>query len=426
MDVIEIENRLERVADIFNKLDETIEKLPVDLNVKVKETIINTILGDKELNKLIDGIKNRRPPRFILIGRTGVGKSSLINAILGKCIAETSDVGSCTTTTQTYSYKVEGRTILEIIDTRGIGESLQSESSAEECLEKSVVEFKPDAILFLVRGKGRDYINEDISVLKKIDKILNGKTPIISIMTQVDELEPASEKLPDRYSERKIRNINGIVDQMKAIMDENGIKLLGILPVSAYLEWSGDPTEIDDKSNLKITYDGRYNIDKLLDLLENNIDLQAGIYLMLFSRVDEICLKFANRFVSVFSAVSGIIGATPIPISDIIILTVIQALLISLIAYLSGRDIDFNSAKEFLIALGGIGASGFALREVFRQGSKLANLIFPGAGSAISGGVAAAGTYSIGKAAIAYFIQKIPQNMLEEITKKEKQNYENK
>jgi len=47
--------------------------------------------------------------------------------------------------------------------------------------------------------------------------------------------------------------------------------------------------------------------------------------------------------------------------------------------------------------------TAFTLREGARA---LAKFVFPGAGLVISGGVAAAGTYGIGRAATAFFIDK--------------------
>jgi uncharacterized protein (DUF697 family) len=42
---------------------------------------------------------------------------------------------------------------------------------------------------------------------------------------------------------------------------------------------------------------------------------------------------------------------------------------------------------------------------VLREGARAAVKLVPGWGNAISGGVAAAGTYAIGRAAVAYFIE---------------------
>ncbi len=95
------------------------------------------------------------------------------------------------------------------------------------------------------------------------------------------------------------------------------------------------------------------------------------------------------------------------------------------IAYLSGKDISFDAAKELFVALGGAGVGGFALRRAFQQGSKLMNTIFPGAGSALSAAIAGSGTWAIGKAATAYFIDNVSKDGVEDIVKKSRDEYDN-
>ena len=75
-----------------------------------------------------------------------------------------------------------------------------------------------------------------------------------------------------------------------------------------------------------------------------------------------------------------------------------------MIASLSGRDISLDSAKEFILSMGGVAGLGYTLKLVAQQASKFLNGIWPGAGSAVSSGIAALGTSAIGKAAIAYYI----------------------
>lgn len=99
---------------------------------------------------------------------------------------------------------------------------------------------------------------------------------------------------------------------------------------------------------------------------------------------------------------------TPIPISDIYILIIIQSVLVSLIASLSGRDISLETAKEFIFSMGGIAGAGYAFRLLAQQTSKFLNTVWPGVGSAVSSGVAASGTAAIGKAASAYYIDDKP------------------
>ena len=75
-----------------------------------------------------------------------------------------------------------------------------------------------------------------------------------------------------------------------------------------------------------------------------------------------------------------------------------------MIAMLSGREMSLDEAKEFIMSLSTVSGAGFVFRTIAQQATKLFNGVFPGAGSAISSGIASFGTSSIGHAAIAYFI----------------------
>ena len=98
------------------------------------------------------------------------------------------------------------------------------------------------------------------------------------------------------------------------------------------------------------------------------------------------------------------VALTPIPVSDIYVLLIIQSVLVCLIASLSGRDISLDTAKEFIFSMGGIAGAGYVFRLVAQQASKFLNAVWPGSGSAVSSGIAALGTSAIGKAAITYYI----------------------
>ena len=81
--------------------------------------------------------------------------------------------------------------------------------------------------------------------------------------------------------------------------------------------------------------------------------------------------------------------------------------MVMLIAALSGRELSFDAAKEFIASLGGVVGAGMLFKLIAQQTSKLANGLFPGAGSAISATIAFGGTYSIGKAATSYYIEEV-------------------
>ena len=203
----------------------------------------------------------------------------------------------------------------------------------------------------------------------------------------------------------------------KGIIVKNGLKIDDIIAVSSLIEWKtqdGDEIDVEeidnlpqkDIDNLQIAFDGRYQIEKLLDILEEAIqDFEAQMGLRMAARLNEVVERVANHLTKIFAAISATVALTPIPVSDIYILLILQAVLVALIASLSGRDISLDAAREFIFGMGGVAGLGFLFRTIAQQGSKFINIIWPGAGSAVSSGVAALGTASIGKAARAYYIE---------------------
>jgi uncharacterized protein (DUF697 family) len=112
-------------------------------------------------------------------------------------------------------------------------------------------------------------------------------------------------------------------------------------------------------------------------------------------------MEIGNRLVRSVSAICAAIGAQPIPLADLPVLTSLQLAMVSGLMHLSGRELSLRAATEFCGALG----ANLGVAMVLRESARAAVRIFPGWGNAISGGIAGAGTYAIGKAALAYFIQ---------------------
>lgn len=126
--------------------------------------------------------------------------------------------------------------------------------------------------------------------------------------------------------------------------------------------------------------------------------------LRMAARLTEVVHRLARHLNRIFSGIAATVALTPIPVSDIYVLLILQCVLVSLIASLSGRDISLETAKEFIFSMGGIAGAGYVFKLIAQQSAKFLNAVWPGAGSAVSSGVAALGTSAIGKAAIAYYI----------------------
>lgn len=112
----------------------------------------------------------------------------------------------------------------------------------------------------------------------------------------------------------------------------------------------------------------------------------------------------ASTLLGSFSAACGIIGLQPIPLADLPVLTSLQGFMVALIIHVSGRPLQFRLGMEFIGSLGISVGAGFLFRETARAVLR----IIPFWGDAISGFIAGAGTYALGRAAIAYFIEDSP------------------
>lgn len=108
----------------------------------------------------------------------------------------------------------------------------------------------------------------------------------------------------------------------------------------------------------------------------------------------------AQSVIRAATSINASIASVPIPVASSLPITSVQIMMITAIAWLSGREISRKTLGEFAAALGLNLGAAFAFRELARA---LVNWI-PVAGSLISAAIAAGATQSLGKAAMRYFI----------------------
>jgi len=137
------------------------------------------------------------------------------------------------------------------------------------------------------------------------------------------------------------------------------------------------------------------HVTALRELIEGEIETARN------SPHIETKLAVTKKVVATCSALCVTVGVEPIPFADFPILTGLQVLMVGCIMHVSGREISRKAIAEFLGALGLNLGAGLALREGARATIKL----LPGFGGAISGAIAGGGTYTLGRAATAYFIE---------------------
>lgn len=404
----------ENLETIFEFIMEYIEQLPNPPRESIK----------KELRKTKELIMDNRPPRVLILGRRGAGKSSLINALFDQKVADVGSVLSETGQAKWYNFKNQ-RGSMDILDTRGIGDRTKPESSNfEEALEDIKEEVRnicPDVTLFLCKAKEIDsHVTKDVENVKEIKKFIaevhNYKTPVVGLVTQVDELDPKRDE-PPYENPVKQNNIKKAVDSFQEALSSSDIELLKTIAISAYAEYE----------NGNRTYDNYWNIDVLAEYLVEVLPGSAQLQLARLSSIKKVQRKLSRIVIGSAASVCASIAATPIPLGDIVPITAIQLGMITSIAYISGRKLSKENAREFITALGVNVGTGFTLREGTRA---LGKVVFPVGGHVISAGVAFGGTWGIGEAAIAYFLENSSiqdaKSKFKEADKIRKKEYEEK
>jgi uncharacterized protein (DUF697 family) len=155
--------------------------------------------------------------------------------------------------------------------------------------------------------------------------------------------------------------------------------------------------------SLDLERDERRNIRELAELMTRELPDDAQVEMARLFGAKEVQKDLSNRLIRAVTAMSAAIGAQPIPLADFPILTTLQFMMVAGVMHISGRELSLKAAGEFVGALG----MNIGVGMAFREGARAAVKLLPGWGNAISGGVAAAGTYGIGRAASAYFIEGI-------------------
>jgi len=162
-----------------------------------------------------------------IIGRPNVGKSTLMNCIVGEKVAITTDKPQTTRNTIRGIYTREGLQIV-FIDTPGIHKAKNKLGQA--MTQAAVNTFKQvDAILFLVdgspeRGTGDTYI---FNMIKDLD------TPKFLVINKIDKMDPDEfKKTFDSYEALGVfdkvlgvsaltgKNVEELIDELAGVMEE--------------------------------------------------------------------------------------------------------------------------------------------------------------------------------------------------------------
>ncbi|WP_380164042.1 YcjF family protein [Jannaschia sp. R86511] len=296
---------------------------------------------------------------LVVLGRTGVGKSTLVNAVFGETLAETGIGRPVTRTSHLYRREGVG---LQVVDTKGLEIGDDTETVVAEL--KALVAHsrtRPEAerihvAWFCVQAGDLRIQDGERTVMQTLRDL---GVPVLLVMTKVPQ--------------RDGRNSPDSVAFHQAILEMD-------LPVVGGRAWPV-MAQGDDFAGWPA-----HGLAELVEQSRRVAPEGVQAALVAAQRVDGAAkAREAKKVVASAAAAAGAAAATPIPFADAALLVPIQLRMMSRIALLHNVPMD----RATLLALGSVAATTGAGRSL---ASGLVKLI-PGAGS-ITGGVIGAGVAS--------------------------------
>lgn len=154
-----------------------------------------------------------RAIQAIVIGKSGYGKSTTLNRIVGKEVFETSDVEACTKEMYSAEYHLsKPNQYFSLCDLPGVGESLAADKQYYEWYNTLLQ--KASMVLYILRADQRDF-SVDLNVYNELIKKTNREKQILFAINCADKIEPIGRttELSDVQKinlERKIGDVKRI------------------------------------------------------------------------------------------------------------------------------------------------------------------------------------------------------------------------
>lgn len=339
--------------------------------------------------------EEQKDPHFLVLGATGVGKSSLINRVFRADLHAVNDIKSTTRSFSTHKYKAAGNNTILITDSPGYGEVGHDEDYSAQVVTESR---RAHSMILVLKADEKGY-QRDIDILTSVfrNPEFDQHQSLVIALNQIDKLPPIREWTPPYQLHRpvssedteKIRNMK----QKIALVAEQFGSINGRRAAPEICATMSEPRE-GEIFGIQVfrerLFDALPKIAKLKYARASRVAENASKELM-----DKLDL-YANRIIgSNVTAAAAAVALNPLPVSDWVVLAPLQVAMIVELGAVYGKTIDAQSAKETLLALG----AGFAARTIFQGIISL----FPGVKNIIGPPYAAAATHGMGVAAKTYF-----------------------
>ncbi|MEG0867311.1 MAG: GTPase [Hafnia sp.] len=236
----------------------------------------------RELNLLVT-----YEPVIGIMGKTGVGKSSLCNALFRSEVCAVNAVEACTRQPQRIRLRF-GNHFLTLVDLPGVGESQARDGEYRELYRELIPQL--DMVLWVLKADDRAFSVEE-KFYREVFAQYNGPLPsVLWVLNQVDKTEPA-EQWNWLSAQPSALQAERITQKQVAVARQLGIAKADILPVSVR---------------------GRYRLSGLVEAMITRLPKQARSPLVPH-------LQSGYRTTSIISTASSSFGDAVVEVIDKVI-----------------------------------------------------------------------------------------------------------
>ena len=336
-------------------------------------------IAKKCMDAINEKLKSLKKLNTIVVGKSGVGKSTLINSLFRDKIAETGLGRPITTEIR----KIEKKDYpMAIYDTPGfeLSEGQQAKVKEEiiELIHKGLatgdINNAIHCIWYCINvGGNRTFDQTEINWLKElIEKNKVTKVPIIVVLTQ------ACPKTKGK--------------QMQTLVEKENLDIIKVIPVLA------QDMDFDGEYVAKA-----YGLDQLVDIMSEALPEELQDTLQNVQKASLKSKKKRSRaVVAAASAVAFGEGFIPIPFSDAVVLIPTQITMIASITTNFGMSISKSVIMSFISSTIGTAGTTILGKSMVSNLFKLIPGVGTGVGGMISGSTASLLTTALGEAYIKF------------------------
>lgn len=356
-----------------------------------------------QLTEMYDKVTSGRV-EIVIFGEISTGKSALVNALIGRAVAEVDVQGGWTkqtwgTTWEGSGHRLPGLEASEvvIVDTPGINEV----GGADRAELAEITARRADLILFVTDS---DLNETEYAALVELAAV---QKPIIMVFNKTDLYE------------------DDVRESLEAMLKQ---RLKDLIPDNHFVKTSADPREIEyvierpDGSEISEWRKPSPNVEELKSLILSTLEseglgliaLNAAMYAADKSdRISAMRVEMRNRQAdqviwTMAATKAVVVAANPLPFVDMLGGLAVDALMIVTLSRVYGLAFSMTEARGLAKSIGAAGGI-YALGELTNWGASMFKLATATFGTALTlipqGAAVGFSSYIIGQSAKRYFEQ---------------------